>query len=229
MASTILSPLVQEVSFHGPEPIATVVPKPCTALLESQMIEEKLSARKGMSATNGLSSLSFTVERIDDLDPGNRPPARLRDARVRGIEGTFDGVLDVLRVERRAVMTGDAVLQREGVLLAVRARRPGLGEVRNRLPVLVGGEQRVEDQAPNLEGQGARRAMRIEGIDVTVAGPDDVLGGDRAGRDPEPKGREHRRAREAERGACHGWSPFGPGARCRRTCGFAAPERDRAG
>ena len=56
-----MSPLVQETSFHGPEPTAVVVPKPSAPLFESQMIEEKLSARKGTSATKGVFRSSLIV------------------------------------------------------------------------------------------------------------------------------------------------------------------------
>src|SRR5712692_4653170 len=57
----ILSPLVQETSFHGPEPIALVVPNPSAPLFASQMIEEKLSARNGINATKGVFRVSLIV------------------------------------------------------------------------------------------------------------------------------------------------------------------------
>src|SRR3984957_7114980 len=41
--------------------MAAVVPKPGWLAFDLQMIEEKLSARKGIIATNGLESFSFTV------------------------------------------------------------------------------------------------------------------------------------------------------------------------
>ena len=52
------SPFAHELNFHGPDPMATEVPKPDSFLLESQMIDEKLSARKEIRATNGFSNVN---------------------------------------------------------------------------------------------------------------------------------------------------------------------------
>ena len=45
-----------------------MVPKPSAPWFESQMIEEKLSARNGISATKGVSSVELDGQRVDDLD-----------------------------------------------------------------------------------------------------------------------------------------------------------------
>ncbi len=51
--------MVQDFNFHGPDPIAVVVPKPSPFV--SQMIDEKLSAKKGTMATKGESRVSLMV------------------------------------------------------------------------------------------------------------------------------------------------------------------------
>ena len=56
-----MSPFVHETNSHAPDPTATDVPKPDLPLLESQIIEEKLSAKNDISATNGVLRLNLTV------------------------------------------------------------------------------------------------------------------------------------------------------------------------
>ncbi len=122
-------------------------------------------------------------------------------------------------------------MQFEGVLRARIVRRPGFGDVRHRLAVLVGGQQRVINQAPDLERKRTGRALRIERVDVAVARPDDVFC---MGRDAE--GTESRGCRECPRQASecdlHLFSPCetktpkrrASEGRCRRTQRSARPE-----
>src|ERR1700688_3685673 len=162
----ILSPFVQETSFHGPEPIALVVPNPSAPLFAAQTIEEKLSARNGTSATNGVFSVSLIVSASTTVALSIGPPLALV---------ALDLVLDVVGIERRAVMTFDAIVQLECVFGPGGVDAPRLCQVRHRPPVLVGCEQRVIDEAPDLERECARRSMRIERVDIAVTRPDDVF------------------------------------------------------
>ena len=53
--------MFHETNSHGPDPMAALVPKPDLPLLESQIIDEKLSARNEISATNGVLRWNLTV------------------------------------------------------------------------------------------------------------------------------------------------------------------------
>jgi hypothetical protein len=63
LASTISDPLVQLTSFQGPVPTAEVTPNPEASALLSHSIEVNWSAKNGMKAPKGDSSVTRTFNR----------------------------------------------------------------------------------------------------------------------------------------------------------------------
>ena len=113
---------VELTSFHGPEPIAPVVPKPAFPALDLQMIEEKLSPRKAGSATNGVARSKRTVSGSRTSTPVIGPHAALVTLGFRG-SNARDGVFHVVGVERRAVGAFHAGVEMERVVQPVGRHR----------------------------------------------------------------------------------------------------------